>query len=242
MTETPLRRSLTAEATIAIRERILSGLLPPGERILEVALSEELGLSRTPLRSALMQLEQEGLLQRRTGPGYNVSRFTLDDVIDAIELRGVLEGVAARRAAERGVTPALADKLDSILDDIDQALSGEVDLDAYSAGNKAFHDLLAVLCRSRMIDTELQRVTRLPFASPVAFLYEARTSQAFIDSLPIAQRQHRDIAEAILSRQGSRAEAIAREHAHFARKNLDHALRQTAGGDSPRFTMIDARP
>ena len=72
----------------------------------ELRLVERLGVSRTPLRLALAALEHEGLLRGRGSRGYVVREFTAADISDAIELRGVLEGTAARFAAERGPTPA----------------------------------------------------------------------------------------------------------------------------------------
>ena len=82
------------------------GELPGGARIAELTLVEKLGVSRTPIRAALMRLEQEGLLHRLPGGGYAVRTFSETDVADAIELRGTMEGLAARLAAERGVAPA----------------------------------------------------------------------------------------------------------------------------------------
>ena len=89
-----------------LREWILAGDLPAGSRIAELALVDRLGMSRTPIRAALMTLGQEGLLEALSGGGYAVRTFSEREVADAIELRGTLEGLAARLAAERGVSPA----------------------------------------------------------------------------------------------------------------------------------------
>src|ERR1700704_2084456 len=97
-------RSQMMRALLRLRELILSGEFAPGERMSELPLVERLGVSRTPLRLALAGLEHEGLLRRLTRGGYAVREFTQDDIRDAIELRGVLEGTAARFAAERGPT------------------------------------------------------------------------------------------------------------------------------------------
>ncbi len=96
----------TAKALLGLRDLILTGEVEPGERLSEVALSERLSVSRTPLRAALQKLEQEGLVALIPSGGYAVRSFSRQEVIDAIELRGVLEGAAARLAAERGATPA----------------------------------------------------------------------------------------------------------------------------------------
>ena len=83
---------------------ILRGELAPGERLGEVALAERLGVSRTPIRQALPALACEGLLAAAGRRGYLVRSFSPQDVLDAIETRGVLEGLAARRIAERGAS------------------------------------------------------------------------------------------------------------------------------------------
>src|SRR5437764_81439 len=93
--------SQTTKATLGLRELVVSGTIAPGERLPEVELAERLGVSRTPLRIALMTLAHEGLLEALSGGGFVVRAFSRADVDDAIELRGVLEGTAARFAAER---------------------------------------------------------------------------------------------------------------------------------------------
>src|SRR5688572_30195727 len=95
--------SQAVKAQLRLREMILAGELPAGERIAELAIVERLGVSRTPIRAALMRLEQEGLLEGLPNGGYAVRTFSERDVADAIELRGTIEGLAARLAAERGV-------------------------------------------------------------------------------------------------------------------------------------------
>ena len=101
----PAATSQTTRALLSLRELLLSGEFPSGTRMSELPLVERLGVSRTPLRLALATLEHEGLLEMLPGGGYAVREFTRDDVHDAIELRGVLEGTAARFAAERGASP-----------------------------------------------------------------------------------------------------------------------------------------
>lgn len=91
-------------AVIELREKILSGELPGGMRLFEVPTAELLDISRTPVREALSRLTEEGLLNRLPGGGFVVRRFGFADVVDAIEIRGVMEGTAARLAAERGAS------------------------------------------------------------------------------------------------------------------------------------------
>ena len=94
--------SQAVKAQLRLREMILAGELPSGARIAELAIVEKLGVSRTPIRAALVRLEQEGLLQALPNGGFAVRTFSERDVSDAIEMRGTVEGLAARLAAERG--------------------------------------------------------------------------------------------------------------------------------------------
>src|SRR4026209_2740301 len=95
------QNSQTAKATLGLRELLLNGTFEPRERVPELRLVKELGVSRTPLRIALMTLEHEGLLETLPGGGFVVREFTRTDIDDAIELRGVLEGTAGRPADQR---------------------------------------------------------------------------------------------------------------------------------------------
>ena len=86
--------SQLTETVVRIREMILRGELAPGQRVAEAPLAETLGMSRTPVRQALPLLAQEGLLTEHETRGYVVRAFTAADIIDAIELRAIIEGLA----------------------------------------------------------------------------------------------------------------------------------------------------
>src|SRR5215475_2979423 len=132
--------SQIGRAFIGLREMLLHGELPRGERISELPLVARLGTSRTPIRLALERLAHMGLLDVLPAGGFAVRGFTLAEVQDAIELRGVLEGTAARFAAER-----LRD--DSELDAMRRHCAGMEALDgltiatfaAYMDLNESFH-------------------------------------------------------------------------------------------------------
>lgn len=216
------RTTQVEKAIIGLRGLILSGTFEPGSRLSEVAVSDQLGISRTPLRQALERLTSEGLLERLASGGCRVASFDLDDVNDAIELRGVIEGTAARLAAERGANPQLMAEAQNILDDIDVAVSDPDDIafDDYVVLNARFHTILSRLAGSAVIQREVERICRLPLAAPSAFLRGEDMVPDFMGSLIRAQAQHRALLEAINGREGARAEAIAREHARLARQNL----------------------
>lgn len=211
-------------AVIELREKIVSGELPGGMRLFEVSLAETLEISRTPVREALSRLAEEGLLDRLPNGGFVVRRFGYEDVIDSIELRGVMEGTAARLAAERGASPEGLARLHEIVERIDACFGrgDEVDFDAYSDLNEDFHHELAGLSGSEMIRREVERASALPFASPSAFLPNRLEITAFRRSLRSAQEQHKAILSAIGAREGARAEFVAREHARTARHNIEY--------------------
>src|SRR5678816_329141 len=93
--------SQKGRALLLLREMILRGDFQPGERLSELSLVARLSISRTPIRLALERLAHEGLLEPSASGGFVARNFTIEDVWDAIEVRGVLEGTAARLAAER---------------------------------------------------------------------------------------------------------------------------------------------
>src|SRR6185369_13999503 len=93
--------SQTGRTLLTLREMLLKGEFAPGERLSELALVARLNVSRTPIRLALDRLSHEGLLEASPSGGFIVCEFTLADIWDALDMRGVLEGTAARLAAER---------------------------------------------------------------------------------------------------------------------------------------------
>jgi GntR family transcriptional regulator, vanillate catabolism transcriptional regulator len=218
----------STRAALALRELILSGELAAGDRVSEVPLSERVGVSRTPLRLALARLEHDGLLEMLPSGGFAVRQFTREDVNDAIELRGVLEGTAARFAAER-LTDAhdLADlrecaaQIEPLVRD---GAYGMDELGRYIELNDRFHALFHELGRSDVLRREIERVFALPFGAPDAFVRVHADLPASREVLVVAQAQHHALIEAIGAREGSRAESIAREHARLARRNLDIAM------------------
>jgi GntR family transcriptional regulator of vanillate catabolism len=213
-----------ARALLTLRRLVLNGEFAANSRLPETALAERLGISRTPLRQAMARLVDEGLLEQLDTGGCRVASFSMEDIIDAIEIRGVLEGTAARLAAERGPDPELLDKCRDVLDGLDDAVFGSnrPDFSRYVELNAQFHDLISALSGSRVIRREVKRASRLPLASPSAFLQGQEIVPDFQASLKHAQLQHRAILEAILKCEGARAEALCREHARLARRNLDY--------------------
>lgn len=220
--------SQTVKAQLRLRELIVGGELRAGQRIAELALVERIGVSRTPVRAALVRLREEGLLEALPGGGFVVKDFSEDDIHDAIELRGTLEGLAARLAAERGVSSVLMAAARDCLERIDAVLEppqlDDAAFSRYVELNGHFHDLLAEMASSDLVARQLERVKTLPFASPNSFVLTSASSPRARESLVVAQAQHRAAIEAIARREGARAEALLREHARIAQMNLRDAL------------------
>ncbi len=238
--------SQTVKAQLRLRELIVGGELAPGQRIAEVALVERLGVSRTPVRAALVRLAEEGLLEALPGGGFVVKDFSESDIHDAIELRGTLEGLAARLAAERGVPPLLLTQARECVAAIDVVLGrpthDEASLAEYAAHNARLHDLLAEMAGSTLLRRQLERVKTLPFASPNGFVLDGPQTARSRESLQVAQAQHRAVVEAIQAREGARAEALMREHARIAQTNLRDALtNQRALQQIPGSSLIRRR-
>lgn len=221
--------SQTVKAQLRLRELIVGGEIRPGQRIAELALVERIGVSRTPVRAALVRLREEGLLEALPGGGFVVKDFSEDDIHDAIELRGTLEGLAARLAAERGVSSVLMSTARECLERIDEVLEqprlDDAAFSQYVELNGHFHELLAKMAGSDLVARQLERVKTLPFASPNSFVLTSASSPRARESLVVAQAQHRAAIEAIARREGARAEALLREHARIAQMNLRDALR-----------------
>jgi GntR family transcriptional regulator of vanillate catabolism len=238
--------SQAVKVQIRLRQMILAGDLPGGARIAELSIVEKLGVSRTPIRAALMRLEQEGLLQALPNGGYAVRTFSERDVTDAIELRGTMEGMAARLAAERGVAPVVLAEARACLHQIDAllrevaALSDEA-FSRYVALNEEFHALLGELSGSAFMQRELERVISLPFASPSGLVIVQADSPQARDMLIVAQAQHWQVLDAIENREGARAEAVMREHSRLARRNLLEAVRNPLHEKMPGVGLIRRR-
>ena len=217
--------SQTTRATLGLREIIFAGELAPDERVPEIGLAERLGVSRTPLRLALSTLAHEGLLRPLPGGGFVVCSFTLDDVADAIELRGVLEGTAARFAAERLESPSELAALTAVTGSLDEVVAEPAPvLERYVELNDEYHASLLGLAKSDALARAIANVVALPFASPGALLASQATLTRQHELLVVAQHQHRMLLDAVRDGHGARAESIAREHARLAKLNLELVL------------------
>lgn len=239
------RATQTVKAQLKLRQLILDGQLKAGERVPELSLVERTGVSRTPIRSALMRLADEGLLEALPTGGFVVRSFDQAEVLDSIDIRGTLEGTAARRAAERRLSSAELAELRDCVGAMDSLVArrmvGVEQFFDYVRLNELFHTLLIELAQSAVLQRTIDRIVALPFASPSAFVMAQATLPEAQQVLTIAQEHHRAILDAIQLGEGARAESLAREHSHLAIRNLQSASQRTAmrehvaGGKLIRF-------
>ncbi|MFL6665419.1 MAG: GntR family transcriptional regulator [Rhizobacter sp.] len=202
-----------------LRKLIIEGHYAAGTRLAEIPVSEALGVSRTPVRIAFRSLEQEGLLQPAGKRGFVVREFSDHDVLCALEVRGVLEGLAARRLAERGMGDAVRDTLLACVDEGAHVLAkGRLTKDAVGAWsrlNNRFHRAIVESTDSLVIADAIARNNHLPFASADSIIIDPKALDREYEKLRFAQLQHQLVFEALQQRESARVEMLMREHAYI---------------------------
>jgi GntR family transcriptional regulator of vanillate catabolism len=234
-------QSQTLRAILGLRGLVVDGELKSGARVSEAVIVERLGVSRTPARMALVKMHDEGLLEYVNG-GYVVASFSEADLYDAIQIRGSLEGMAARFAAERGISATTLAAFDRCLNELDEIVARTDDgsFYDYSKLNDRFHELLIQASGSRMLERSLAQIVKLPFAAPNAFVHSAHSIDPKVRELMrISQRQHRIIVEQIKERKGTRAEALVIEHSFSATNYLQLVIEGKVSLDTiPALSLV----
>lgn len=224
--------NLQETVLIQLRDLILRGEFEPGQRLAEQQLAERLGASRTPVRAALVTLEQEGLVEANDTGKFLVRQFTPREVADAIAVRGQLEGMAARLVAEHGVSRQLQGDLQACLHEGDLALAANPlnfeSYAAYAVVNDRFHALVLEACGNRALQRAVALNDKLPFAPASAMLPMQGSVALDRDWMLYAHRQHHMLFAALQAGEGARAQALAIEHTEVAQMNLRMALERRA--------------
>jgi DNA-binding GntR family transcriptional regulator len=192
------------EAYLAVQRGIEEGRYPAGTRLKEVDLATDLGMSRTPIREAIRQLERDGVLKVVPNRGAVVRERTADEVEEIYALRAVLEGFCASRAAVRMDAMAIA-HLAEVESELERRIRAGDDIDPLIRLNLAFHEAIVEGSQNTPIAEVLQRATAVPFAMKRAFWQSPRATQATIV-------HHRGIVGAISAHDAVRAEAAMRSH------------------------------
>jgi GntR family transcriptional regulator of vanillate catabolism len=228
----PVVRDGTRSRSVSdrLREQILSGEIAAGARLNEVHLSERLAVSRTPVRAALQVLAGEGLLDYAPNRGYVVRTFPLSEIVDTYDIRGQLEGLAARFAAERGLSADERAVIEQNLRDGDVLFENGTfaagAMARYRAINGNFHDTIVGAAKNRMLAEMIRVCHHVPVSSSrniVAFEFHG------------VRRRHDDhhrIYEAILAGQSWRAEMLMREHVASVKSSLIKSLEDRKRADA----------
>jgi DNA-binding GntR family transcriptional regulator len=212
----PLVRNASTAATELIREAILDGRLPPGQRLKEEELARELGISRTPVREALLVLQTEGLVDAAPNRGAVVRSHDGDDLEDLYQLRALLEGYAARRAAAN-ITDAALLGLWASCERFEALIDG--DIGELVKENLLFHNVILDAAQSRRVAELIRKVIELPLVYRSYIWYS-------VEQRKISAHYHRQITKALESRDGERAELVMKEHVFEARDVLVSHVRE----------------
>jgi DNA-binding GntR family transcriptional regulator len=217
-------RGLVQNASVAaaelIRQAILDGRYEPGSRLKEEELAGELGISRTPVREALLMLQSEGLVVTTPNRGAVVRSHDADDLRDLYQLRALLEGYAARLAAAK-----VTDEEIRLLRESCERFDAVEDRDVPELvkENLWFHNAIHAAAGSDRLSWMLQRVIELPLVYKSYIWYSP-------DQKRISAHYHRQITNALSVRDAERAEIVMREHVFEARDLLVSELRDREGG------------
>ncbi len=202
-------QSLRERIVTRLRDAIIAGDLRPKSRLMEPELARQLGVSRTPLREAIRQLEAEGFLTTIPRVGTFVTEVTPRDVEETYAIRGVLEGLAARQAAE-SPDSAKADRLRNTLAEMARRTH---DYRQYHEAAGRFHDAIFTLSGNQRLRALYQSLTHQ--------VARFRSLSLALPQRPaVSFREHRRIAAAILGARGAEAERLMRAHIEGARAVL----------------------
>ncbi len=195
--------AIAAPVADRLRDDILKGAFPPGERLIELQLTERYGVGRAAIRAALVELDAEGLVRREANRGATVRRISVAEAVEITEARAALEGLVARLAAERA-SDVDRDRLRALLDEMTDAVEQDEKL-AYSKLNRDLHGSLCQIARHRVADDLVGNLrNRAAHHQFRLALVPGRAAESLA--------QHRAIVEAVASGDGPAAEAAMRTH------------------------------
>ncbi|EPR14421.1 GntR family transcriptional regulator [Ruminiclostridium papyrosolvens] len=187
----------------SLREAIIIGELRPGERLMEVQLAEKMGVSRTPVREAIRKLELEGLVDMIPRKGAHVAELSIKDIMDVLEVRASLDGLATSLAAER-ITDDELKELKHINGQFASYIEKE-NLNGSIKKDVEFHDIIYKASRNDKLISILNNLREQVQRFRVIYLKEYNNSKNLI-------KEHNDIYEAVSSRSMENARNIAKTH------------------------------
>lgn len=203
------RDQLGDSAYERIREAIRAGQLPPGSRIVESELASWLGVSRTPIREAVLRLEQDGLVTYAPRQGLTVASLDYQAVIELYGMREVLEGTAARFAANHA-SQAEVETLKEMLD-MERSIE-DAESDRAAIANRQFHQILYFAAHNRFLLKSLNALSD-------SMMLLGHTTLAMPGRHKTAIQEHTAIVEAITTGDADGAEQAARAHIREAQRH-----------------------
>lgn len=212
----PLPQNTRTATTRLIRDAIVEGTLKPGRRLKEEELARELGISRTPVREALLALEKEGLVELPPKRGATIRAFTLEELEDAYDLRALLEGHAARLAAVR-MTPATLRLLQKSCERFERLRQAE-NVRGLVKENLLFHDIILETAGSERLKDMAGTVIHLPLIYRSFFWYSPKRRA-------ISGQYHERLVRCFGDPDPDHAELLMREHIFGARDILLSRMR-----------------
>lgn len=228
---TPLTRNASELASGLIRDAILSGRLAPGERLKEQELAEDLGISRTPVREALLLLQAEGLIESVPNRGAIVRSYTARELRDMYELRALLESYAARRAATRVTKEELAELTQSCKRFRGMRLAH--DIKGMTTENLFFHFTIAKAAEIPKLVDLVQSAIQVPLVASSFSWYSKRESRRSEDF-------HKRIVTALRAGDPERAEVLMKEHIFEGRDSLvSHAKTDEDDGRGDTGSLLE---
>src|SRR5699024_3411116 len=190
-----------------LRGAIVEGKLKPGQRLMEVQLAEQLGVSRTPVREAIRKLELEGLVVMIPRKGAYVANMSLKDVIDVLEIRASLEGLAASLAAER-ITDEDIKKLESIVEEFNDSIN-ESDVEALLRKDVECHECIFKSTNNKKLHQLINSLWEQVYRFRVTYISD-------YDSTVNIVEEHKMILDAIKRRDSKLAKQYAMQHIQTA--------------------------
>src|SRR3546814_10736674 len=172
--------TLSQHVTDTLRAWVLQGIVSPGERLEEIPLAAKLGVSRTPVRAALSNLGNEGLLEHQPKRGYSVRVYKFEEIVGAYEVRAVLEGLACRKAAQCGLSDLAISKLKACLVKGDHILDKGVlkpeDHQPYQQMNVTIHNTILDAAGNSWVTRFATQSQATPFAPDRNMLWDDHES------------------------------------------------------------------
>lgn len=212
--------SLRNKVYSTIKKRILNGEYPPEYSLIELKLSDEFGVSRTPVREALRQLELDGLVHLVPNKGVFVAEITSKDISDIYEMRMLIEGLGSRWAAKT-ITDEEKAKMKEILD-LCEFYTIKKEYNKVLEFDGRFHDVIFKASKSNPLNLILKQLHEFIQRARKASLFSpGRAEAAFIE--------HKAIYEAIASGDEDLAEQLTREHIQRAKESLLRTFNKNSG-------------